>query len=78
MEEKNLTFKELAKRVLEEEKRPLTASEIWEIAVKKKYDKLCNSRGKTPERTLAAQLYADTKRSDSIFIRVGQGPTKFF
>jgi len=78
MGEKNLTFKELAKKILEEEKRPLTALEIWEIAVNKGYDKFCNSRGKTPERTLAAQLYADTKRSDSIFIRVGQRPTKFF
>ena len=78
MGEKSLTFKELAKKILEEEKRPLTASEIWKIAVEKGYDKLCNSKGKTPERTLAAQLYTDTKRQDSIFLRIGQKPIKFF
>lgn len=42
---KKLTFKELAKRILEEEKRPLAVKEIWEIAVKKGYDKLCDTQG---------------------------------
>lgn len=32
---KKLTFKELAKKILEEEKRPLTVEEMWEIAQKK-------------------------------------------
>ena len=54
MGRKKLTFKELAKKILEEEKRPLTTSEIWEIAVKKGYDKLCSNKGKTPDATLSA------------------------
>ncbi len=34
----NLTFLELAKKVLREEKRPLSPSEIWKVAVAKSYD----------------------------------------
>ena len=36
---KKLTFKELAQKILEEERRPLTVEEIWKIAVEKEYDK---------------------------------------
>ncbi len=36
----------LAKKVLEEEKRPLTAKEIWEIAKEKGYNKLWKLRAK--------------------------------
>ena len=32
-----MTFLELAKRVLEEEKKPLTANEIWRIGEDKGY-----------------------------------------
>jgi len=78
MGRKKLTFKELARKILEEERRPLTASEIWEIAVKKGYDKLCSNKGKTPDATLSAQLYVDTKKPDSIFERIGQRPARFF
>ena len=45
---KNLTFKKLAKKVLEEENRPLSVEEIWDIAVKKGYDKLIKTTGKNP------------------------------
>jgi len=43
-----MTFLELAERVLREEKRPLTANEIWTLATEKGYDKQLNSEGKTP------------------------------
>jgi DNA-directed RNA polymerase delta subunit len=43
-----LTFIELAKRILEEEKKPLSATDIWEIAKQKGYDALLHSQGKTP------------------------------
>ncbi len=76
---KKLTFKKLAKKVLEEEKRPLTVKEIWEIAKKKGYDKLCNTKGKTPWMTIAAQLYVDTKNNpNSSFVRIDSKPRKFF
>ena len=45
---------------------------------KKGYDRLCSNKGKTPDATLSAQLYMDTKKPDSIFERIGQRPARFF
>jgi len=74
-----LTFKELAKKILEEERRPLTAEEIWEIAQKNDYDKYVGSQGKTPWRTISAQIYVDMKDNpDSPFIKIDSKPIKFF
>ncbi len=74
-----LTFKELAQKILEEEKEPLTVEKIWEIAKEKKYDQLINSQGKTPERTIGAQLYVDIRDNpNSPFIKIGTRPVKFF
>jgi uncharacterized protein len=55
------TFLELAKRVLEEEKRPLTAQEIWEVAKDKGYDLNVGSVGKTPEKSVGAILYVNIR-----------------
>ncbi len=74
-----LTFRALAQKVLNEEKKPLTAEEIWEIAVKKGYDKQCESRGKTPWRTIGAQIYVDIKENpESKFVKIDSKPKKFF
>ncbi|WP_126993436.1 COG2958 family protein [Thermosipho globiformans] len=74
-----LTFKELAIKILEEEKRPLTVEEIWELAKKKGYDKLCSSQGKTPWRTIGAQIYVDIRDNPlSPFVKIGSKPRKFF
>lgn len=76
---KKLTFLELAERVLNEETKPLLSDEIWNIARAKGYDNLINTSGKTPGRTIGAQLYVDTRdNSESKFIRVGSRPTRFF
>ena len=73
-----LTFIELAKRILEEEKKPLSATDIWEIAKTKGYDNLLHSQGKTPWATLGAQLYCNVRdRKDSPFIKVGTRPKLF-
>jgi len=73
-----LTFIELAKRILEEEKKPLSATDIWEIAKKKGYDTLLHSQGKTPWATLGAQLYCNVRdRKDSPFIKLGTRPKLF-
>jgi hypothetical protein len=37
----------MAQKVLEEEKRPLSSTEIWEIAVNKGNQKLIDSKDKT-------------------------------
>ena len=76
---KKFTFKELAQKILEEEKRPLTVEEIWKIAVEKGYDKLCGSQGKTPWRTIGAQIYVDIRDNpDSPFVKIDSKPRKFF
>lgn len=73
-----LTFLELAKRVLEEEKKPLSATDIWEIAKTKGYDHLLRSHGKTPWATLGAQLYCNVRdRKDSPFVKIGTRPKLF-
>lgn len=74
-----LTFKELAKKIIQEERRPLTVQEIWEIAKKRGYDKICGSQGKTPWRTVAAQIYVDMRDNpDTTFVKIDSKPTKFF
>ncbi len=74
-----LTFIELAKRILEEEQKPLSSTDIWEIAKSKGYDNLLNSQGKTPWATLGSQLYCNVRdRNDSPFIKVGTRPKLFY
>lgn len=75
---KQLTFFELAKRVLEEEKKPLSAEEIWEIAKQKGYDHEVGSKGKTPPRTIGAKLYTDIRDNEnSPFCKSGTSPRRF-
>ena len=73
-----MTFLELAEAVLQEAKRPLSAQEIWEESTARGLDKSLNSSGRTPNATLAAQLYVSTKKSGSIFEAVGKSPKQFY
>ena len=76
---KNLTLKQLAQKVLEEERRPLTPQEIWEIAVQKGYDKLTRAKSKKPWGPLNAELYQDIKDNpDTPFVKIDSKPKKFF
>lgn len=73
-----LTFLQLARKVLEEEKQPLTTTEIWGRAEEKGYTKDVNTKGKTPTATLAAQLYVDVRdNQNSPFIGIGARPKRF-
>jgi hypothetical protein len=73
-----LTFLQLAQKILDEEKRPLTASELWEIAQSKGYDKAISTKGKTPWATLAAQIYVEVRDNpDGVFVAVGTRPKRF-
>jgi hypothetical protein len=56
-----LTFLGLAKRVLEEEKKPLSVDEIWTLAKSKGHDQLLRGQGKTPWATLGAQLHVNVR-----------------
>ncbi len=74
-----MTYKELANKILLEEKRPLTGEEIWQIAIKKGYDKSINGNGKTPWRTISAQIYVDIKNNiETIFLKATENPTRFY
>ena len=73
-----MTFLQLAQKVLQEEKRPLSASEIWATAQAKGYDKQLGSKGKTPSATLGALLYVDVRDNrSSQFVPIGSRPKRF-
>lgn len=74
-----MTFLELAERVLKEEKKPLTANEIWKIAEDKGYTLKLNSQGRTPWATLGAQIYVNERdNSHTPFAVVGKRPKRFY
>ncbi len=74
-----MTFLELAKKVLREENRPLSPSEIWKLAVAKGYDSALRSRGKTPAQTLYAAIFTDERDNPrSEFIKLGGRPARYF
>src|SRR3972149_4189270 len=73
-----ITFLQMAQKILAEENRPLTASEIWQIALIKHYDELVDSKGQTPWATLGALLYVDVRDNPStIFAPIGAHPKRF-
>ncbi|MBI3818270.1 MAG: hypothetical protein HY286_06225 [Planctomycetes bacterium] len=73
-----LTFLQLAQRVLDEEKRPLTPDEIWDVAKLRNYDKEVGSKGLTPSHTVAAQLYIQARDNPgSAFCKIGSRPARF-
>ncbi|MEJ5199038.1 MAG: HTH domain-containing protein [Anaerolineae bacterium] len=73
-----MTFLQLAEKVIKEEKRPLSPSEIWQIAQAKGYDKEVVTKGKTPEATLGARLYVEVRDNPtSIFVATSSRPKRF-
>lgn len=72
-------FLDYAKTVLEKVESPLTFKEIWEKGVEHGLDKKLRSEGKTPWNSLGAQLFVQVRDNvDSIFIKVGKRPARFF
>lgn len=72
------TFFELAQDVLEYAKKPLSISEIWNIAIELGLDKKLASSGKTPINTLSARISTDVKKGkDSKFVRVSEKPSRY-
>lgn len=68
----------LSELILSETKIPMGAEQIWAYAVEKGYDKQCGVSGKTPWRTLQAQMYVNIRdRSDSKFVQVSSKPPMF-
>lgn len=74
-----LTFLQLAQKVLEEEKKSLSPEEIWQVALNKGYDSQVSSKGRTPSRTVGAQLYVEVRDNPtSIFAKTDTRPKRFY
>lgn len=75
---RQLTFLELARRVIEEEKRPLSVEEIWDVAQARGYDREIGSTGKTPQASIGSRIYVDIRDNpNSPFVRVDSRPRRF-
>jgi hypothetical protein len=73
-------FLQLAVKVLEEEDHPLTASDIFDIAVDEGYYKNLKSKGKTPKTpraTLSSMLSTNSTKVDGIFTASDSRPKQY-
>ena len=76
---RKMTFLELAQKVLREANTPMSVEEIWQFARNKDYDSSVATKGKTPWRTIGAQIYVDMRdNTASPFIKIDSKPRKFF
>lgn len=72
------SFRDLARDVLQSTERPMSAEQIWEEANALAIAAKVGSRGKTPWRSIQAQLYTDIKDgSDSAFVQLSKHPVLF-
>jgi hypothetical protein len=74
-----MTFLQLAKKLMDEEKKPLSPVEMWDLAIQKGYDKQVSTLGKTPWQTISAQIYVSIRDDESSpFVKVESYPRKFY
>lgn len=73
------TFLQLAEDVLRKANRPLTVEEIWEEGQRLDLAPKVGSSGKTPWRTIGAQIYMENKTAKeySRFQQISKRPAKF-
>ena len=72
------TFLKLAEETLVKSNIPLTDKEIWDKSGDYGLHEKCNSTGKTPWKSIGAQIYTDMKNNDdSKFIIISKRPVKF-
>jgi hypothetical protein len=68
-ESAGFSFKEAAQVILDRERRPMTAREIAEFAIK---ERLVLSKGKTPHASIISQISTDIRRNpNSPFVSIG-------
>ena len=73
------SFLDLAYDVLRESSTPLTYQEIWDRGREQVLINKIKTKGKTPWRSLGAQLYVEVRDNvRSRFIKVGKRPPRFF
>lgn len=74
-----LSFLELAREALSAAPTPLSTPELWAFAEQRGLVARLATAGKTPEHSLGAMLYVDTKENQtSDFTRVGGRPARFW
>lgn len=74
-----MTFYELAEEILKDADQPLTANEIWQLAIAKQLDEQLNSQGQTPWATLGAIIYVAARDNpQSNFGTLGKRPKRFY
>jgi len=73
-----ITFLDLAKKILTNEKKAMSYTEIWKVAVETGQEKLVSTSGKSPWQTLGARLYIDVRDNpNSEFMTYGANPKRF-
>lgn len=72
-----MNLREIARLILSESVIPLTAREVWDIAVSRGLDKLSGTHGKTPDATLCAYLYTSAQKPGSGIVAEGKKPVRF-
>ena len=72
------SFRDLARDVLKSTERPMSAEQIWDEANALGIAAKVGSKGKTPWRSIQAQLYTDIKDgSNSAFVQLSKHPVLF-
>ena len=56
----------------------MTPNELWDFIMVSELDKKLEGYGKTPQASLAANLYVDSKKTNSLFYISSKKPTKFW
>ena len=73
------SFLDLANEILKAATQPLTYQEVWQVGKEKGLTDKIRTSGKTPWQSLGAQLYVEVRdNDDSIFMKVGKRPARFF
>ena len=72
-----MTLRDLARTVLSESLLPLTARQVWNEAVKRGLDRQVATKGKTPDATVGAYLYTESKKPGSGIVATGSKPVQF-
>jgi len=71
--------RELANKVLTDNLKPMSVSEIWDDALDRGYVDLLSTNGKTPKQTLYSRLYAVANDPDNEgFNFIGARPKRFY
>lgn len=73
------TYLSLIEQVLREEKREMTLSEIWAVAVEKGYDKKLKTVGKTPINTMNACIRKHITNAEKVrFKQTSKKPATYY